>query len=366
MKIGVITWCGGLNYGTNLQAYATLKAINKLGHNAKYISGFTPDKFGLKSKVKGLFAKLGILNRIKNFPNRNTQCKNVLRFLENDIQTIYVTSKSQYKQLLSDIPVFLAASDQIWNPDWTNDFLLLKFAGENKRISYASSFGVSTLPVEKKEYYTNALNKFQHISVRESEGVVIVKELIPDSDVVEVLDPTFLLEPSEWEDFSKDADKISSTPSKYMLVYLIGNNAFYKDYVKSLSIQNNNLEIVVISSAENRSFELPGAIVYKDGGPKEFVKLIQDAQFVCTDSFHACALSINLQKPFVVLKRFKDSEKISQNSRIYNLLNKFGFQTRLMDNLNYQLRPQSFDQSSEILQKERNYCIEYLRRIIEA
>ena len=50
---------------------------------------------------------------------------------------------------------------------------------------------------------------------------------------------------------------------------------------------------------------------------------------VCTDSFHATALSINLSKDFVELLRFKDGDAASQNSRIYDLLDQYGLRGRL-------------------------------------
>lgn len=49
---------------------------------------------------------------------------------------------------------------------------------------------------------------------------------------------------------------------------------------------------------------------------------------VCTDSFHATALSIILSKQFVEFKRFSDDDQTSQNSRIVDLLEFYGLQDR--------------------------------------
>ena len=64
----------------------------------------------------------------------------------------------------------------------------------------------------------------------------------------------------------------------------------------------------------------------------EWINLIRNAEFVCTDSFHATAVSINLEQNFVEFMRFKDSDKSSQNSRIYDVLNHYGLSSRIYNN----------------------------------
>lgn len=62
-----------------------------------------------------------------------------------------------------------------------------------------------------------------------------------------------------------------------------------------------------------------------DVGPKEFVWLMGHASIVCTDSFHATVFSILNHREFYVLKRFKDDKSISQNTRLYNPLEKIWY-----------------------------------------
>lgn len=63
---------------------------------------------------------------------------------------------------------------------------------------------------------------------------------------------------------------------------------------------------------------------------KEFLALIRRAEIVCTDSFHATLFSIQYQKEFYVLKRFKDQSKQSQNGRLENMLGRYGLYDRLI------------------------------------
>lgn len=49
-------------------------------------------------------------------------------------------------------------------------YLLGFVEDDNKKVSYASGFGISELPVELKQDYIEYLDKFKYISVREEGG----------------------------------------------------------------------------------------------------------------------------------------------------------------------------------------------------
>ena len=66
---------------------------------------------------------------------------------------------------------FISGSDQVWNPDWadyTYNKTFLRFCQEKKRISYAASFGVDSIPEKWIEKYRKGLSEFRYLSVRES------------------------------------------------------------------------------------------------------------------------------------------------------------------------------------------------------
>lgn len=69
--------------------------------------------------------------------------------------------------------------------------------------------------------------------------------------------------------------------------------------------------------------------VQKTVGPKDWINLLYNAEFILTDSFHATAFSIIFNKNFYVLKRFSDNSSKSQNSRIYHLLNMTNLSNRI-------------------------------------
>ena len=57
-----------------------------------------------------------------------------------------------------------------------------------------------------------------------------------------------------------------------------------------------------------------------DAGPKEFLSLLSNASFVCTDSFHGTAFSLLLDVPFVSF----EPTRSSQDSRKKGLLTSLG------------------------------------------
>lgn len=62
----------------------------------------------------------------------------------------------------------------------------------------------------------------------------------------------------------------------------------------------------------------------------DFVNLIRNAEYVCTDSFHATVFSILNEKRFFTFRRFKESYSLSTNSRLDTLLNQLSLQRRIL------------------------------------
>ena len=59
-----------------------------------------------------------------------------------------------------------------------------------------------------------------------------------------------------------------------------------------------------------------GDVSIEDAGPVEFINLIQNAEYICTDSFHGSVFSVLLKKKFVVFNRYPEKYKSSKNTRI--------------------------------------------------
>ena len=180
--------------------------------------------------------------------------------------------------MLQETQIFITGSDQIWNCyNGFAPFYFLDFAGDVKRIAYASSMGTSDIPPAYKSVVKELLTKFSHIGVREKTAVPIISELLERTDIVQVSDPTFLLSSTQWLDFAMTADIEIEIPSRFILCYLVGNNPFVSaasgGYKTALRYRKSDSYSVF----GNKHMQLPYAQIYKAAGPKEFVRLL----FLC-------------------------------------------------------------------------------------
>ena len=332
MKIGLVTWIGIGNYGTVLQSFALHKKLSMLGYDVFIICGFR--KLGvLGAMAKLLLRETGILDLRMKARFKSTQplsSNKFYRFVKSNYNIATPVFTKELVNIVNTTDVFLAGSDQIWNVRHLFDpFMFLDFAANKKKISYASSIGISDIPQKYRTKIKELLGGFSHIGVREKTAVNVLGKITGRKDITQVLDPTFLLTAEDWANVCKESKYEIKLPDKFILCYLIGkgkdNEKMISEIIEQAGIEN----VIVVPAGENPGISINGASIYRYAGPAEFVDLIRQADLVCTDSFHATALSINLSKDFVELLRFKDGDAASQNSRIYDLLDQYGLRGRL-------------------------------------
>lgn len=370
-NIVLVTWLGTGNYGTTLQSFALHRKLEMLGYNVCFLRSFS-NQPTFKDKTKNLLGRLGInSNKLKKrlkISKQSLKQKKLANFISDNYKICKdIYSSKDVSKLVENTDVFVTGSDQIWNTSYDfNPFYFLDFVGNSKRIAYASSIGLEDFPEEHKPLVKQLLSKFSHIGLREQSAVDVVSKLLGRKDVVQVLDPTFLLNEQEWTNISNVSSLEITLPKNFILCYLIGNNAWYKEHLTKVVEATGVKNVIIVPSAENIDFSIEEAIIYKDAGPLEFVKLIKESSFVCTDSFHATAISINLNKNFVEFMRFRDSDKVSQNSRIYNVLTHYHLMDRIYsDNTTEWSHEIDFTYSNKQLDEDRKQSLDYLIRAIE-
>ena len=102
-----------------------------------------------------------------------------------------------------------------------------------------------------------------------------------------------------------------------MLCYFIGTNETYREQVCRISEENGLrvLEIPVTAEGYHAGFEKLEGI-----GPEEFLGAILGAACFCTDSFHGLVLGTILGVRTEVLRRYREDDPDSKNSRVDNFL----------------------------------------------
>ena len=202
MRTGLITFHFAHHYGAQLQALATMRAIQSLGHDCEIIDYRLPHTtrtnqlFKKSGGVRGMASDAHTALHYGAFQRR-------FRRFEAFVAEEMALSPRRYtafEQLRADPPaydVYVAGSDQIWNPYIFQDKqfdppFLLGFVREGRRIAYAPSLGVPELPEDKAEELRRFLTPFSALSVREKRGQVLLREAA-GRDARVVLDPTLLL-----------------------------------------------------------------------------------------------------------------------------------------------------------------------------
>ena len=325
MKLGIITLHRSMNYGAVLQAYALQEVLERLGTEPTIIDyvrnyNYTGSSiFAPWSTYKNIIINCFALLRYKKAKNKINRFKEFYNeFYRLSTDRFY--SCDDLTKIARDYDAFICGSDQIWRPSDNNDqtrAYYLDFAGkaEAKKIAYAPSFGLSTVPDGFRRIIRPFINNFQYLSTREETGKRIILETTGRIANV-VLDPTMLLNSEQWL-------KIAVPPvikTAYILVYAISQKRDICNLVKHVK-NKTALPIVVISPTALNLVPNTDYVIY-DASPREYVRLFANASCVCTNSFHGMAFSIINRLPF-----WTTPHRVA-NSRLTDLLQRIKLSDR--------------------------------------
>lgn len=356
-----------VNFGSALQACALLKKVRDLGYEAELIDYKYPNavhKAG-QNKYKEAFKQVihFLLSAIVGFPTIR-QVNRYKRFWQDN----FYLSLRRYvsPQELQDAPpiydVYMTGSDQVWNANFTkkDESFLLSFAPNTvKRVSYASSFALNTIPKQYEELFKKNLPNYSFISVREESGVFLANKY-GKVKAEWVCDPTLLLTKEEWKEIAKGGKAYTKQP--YILVFLLAYSfdPFPEvDFIVNKVQKELGLHVIYLDAGKRDYFK-PNSHVIKDAGPKEFINLFLNADFIITSSFHGTAFSINFRKPF-----FSIIEKDNPDSRIGSLLRRVGMETY---GINYNAKDFSIlsaPTNYSLFDKFREESLDFLKRSLK-
>lgn len=326
-----------------LQAFATVRMLEERGVSYELIQykkrRSIPEKIQslprllngvlLNDKYEAFKKKLG-KKKHPEFAKNDTIRMEAFRRFKEDSFTRLSPVFTGYQELCRGAERYSAVmtgSDQLWSPAGlpTNYYNLMFVPEHIRKISYASSFGVSQIPWYQKKRTAQFLNRLEFISMRENRGSEIVEELT-GRHVPAILDPVFQFDRAGWEKLVPEKKLIDGP---YIFAYFLGANPEHRKAVGDLS-RKTNFKIVALRHLDQyvEADESFGDIAPYDIGPAEFLNLIRGAEYVCTDSFHGTCFSIIHQKKFLVFDRYSNASRTSKNSRIDSLTCNLGLTER--------------------------------------
>lgn len=356
VKVAIVTIFGYFNHGNRLQNYALQKTLEELGAEV-CTWNVSRDQNFLKRILRPYVEKAGGKRKLKSKQDRIRE-RNFKRFSDRYIaQRLFYRADGRIPVGEDrDTDVFVVGSDQVWNPlfwqdseesaDFYNYFL--RFT-EKKKLAYAASFGIPALPEQWQRRMEPLFGDFSAISVRETEGKQILGKMGYDADVV--LDPTMLLTAQQWRQVEEG---YVTNPGGYILTYFLGSQpAEVLEKIRQ-DAEARGKTIVDLMDVSGRYYLM---------GPEAFVELIDKADTVYTDSFHAAVFSILFHTPFAVFER-NHANRSSMSSRITTLFSWAGIADGISTDCFKVHR--NFEQMDEKLEKARAHALEFLRSAIKA
>ncbi|MBR6125561.1 polysaccharide pyruvyl transferase family protein [Candidatus Saccharibacteria bacterium] len=355
MKIGLYTIHEWNNYGAMLQTFATCEALKMLNVEVEVVNLYTKQtelensylssKISIKALVKNIYALLSpsIHRKKKNFKLFHDRLPLSKRFYSTD----EVFAEPIHYNL------HLVGSDQTWNLEKgfsEKNYFWLDFLPENERkASFAASFGAENVKPELLSQIHEKLKSFSYVTTREESGVRILKAANINSFAV--MDPTFLI---DWNAFVSKEPLISGD---YILAYGFGAKGPANYLIKQIKNIFNDCNIVGVSVSTTHPFAYDK--FYQKAGPLEFLNLIKNAKFVITASFHGAAFAIHFRKNFFVLAHD------TRNSRIESMLLRCGLLSQMIYPYQPILQNATKIDYSTVNEKIKDVSIETLKKLKE-
>lgn len=336
MKIGIITLPLHINYGGILQNFALQKVLNRMGHEVYTIEKEKKLLLPLKKRylayTKRILKRYILRKQCEIFFEKEEQKRNhiiskkIRTFVEQNIQIKKYDHFNSIKE--NEYDAIIVGSDQIWRPkyfkDIKNAFLAFAQKWNIIRIAYAASFGTDVWEYNKikTKQCKKLISLFNAVSVRESQGVMFCKKYF-NTEALHVLDPTFLISKEEYIKIFTDSNTPKSEGN--LLVYFL-DESVEKDNIAKHIANKKQLKLFLANRSLNKKINPINRI---QPSVEEWLRGFYDADFVITDSFHACVFSIIFQKPFLV---YGNQER--GLSRITSLLSLFHLNDRMIKNIN--------------------------------
>lgn len=344
MKIAILTHPLWTNYGGILQAYALQTYLTRMGHNVVVINR----EYWDYPSIKLFLLRLGIT--IKNFirvyllkRRQYTIMNPISAHYHNiwsgyDVQPFVKEYICQSRELRNSkslrrylkhhkFDCFIVGSDQVWRPSYVanvTDYFLkeVPLGSPALKVAYAASFGTDRweFTPDLTQECAYLLKQFNGVSVREKSGVRLCKEFL-GTEVEHVLDPTMLLEADDYIRLIDGASTYTSEGNAFC--YILDENTEVSSIISDVA--GKGLKIFKTSLYVTPTDENPRPYQMT---VEQWLRSFRDAEFVITDSFHACVFSILFRKPFLA---WVNKERGS--SRFESLLGMFGLKGRLVYSL---------------------------------
>ncbi len=358
MRVAILTYHNAINYGAVLQAYALSHAINALGYDCEVLDYRCPAveaQYTAKS-----FKKSGTIKHFLSHNLTQIMLQEKKKKFQNFVKT-HILLSSQYTReelLEQDLPydLYIVGGDQVFNPNChrSDATYFLDFVKQGSKNSFSASLG-SIEHFERMAFDPlPLLSQFDTIYTREQNAAEYLTEKTGKS-CESILDPVWLPERTAWSDLTGNG----GCEEDYIFVYNLLDTDTLMKSVKALH-KKTGLKVIAASGMVRGEMRFFGwAKSASNCSPCEFLRLLRQAKYVVTDSFHGTAFSMIFGKQFFVVQ---NDAKSNTNSRITNLLQMAALEDRIVGKSVIDLHVPEIDYSAvhAVMAAERQKALDKL------
>ena len=321
MKIGLLTYYGDLNCGTNLQAYATYMAIKSVYPNDIVevipFHGFKPEVRPYKSfNPASIFRDIIRIQKYKKFKYEWLNIKSEDPIIGNVETALRYIASFSFDRIYVGADTLLEldriATDGLsayWLKDIKADKILI--AASSKNVTYEN------LSSRQRDEMEHAVRQLKYTGIRDSATTKLLSHFTLPEKIHHVPDPTFTM------DIDRDITrqylekKRLNIPSKSVFMHLYGNDAWADGLTKYFK----SLGYTIVTPRPYKFSD----IVLNDMGPLEQLGIYGYFELVITHRFHDCVFCLKNGTPFFVYVKSRKTFMTADNdSKHVSLLKDFG------------------------------------------
>ena len=377
MKIGLLTYYGDLNCGTNMQALSTFKALQSVYPDDTVeiipFHGFKPRMMPYKTfSPKYMYDDVKRFRKYFNFKKTQLQVTNDVIIKPVDKALQYIASRGYDviyvgADTLLELDKLLPGYDGI-SAYWLKDIQAKKvlIAASSKNVSY------DKLTAKQQEDLKVAARQFSYIGVRDRATVALFEHLVAENQQIEYIpDPTFTfdIDYSYIDAYLKK--KHVTIPEKSVFVQFYGDDYWLADVAKDLKQRGYTM-------VTNRSVSWTD-IVLVDMSPLEQIGLYKYISFAITHRFHDGVFCMKNHTPALLYVRSGKEMMTGGESKHISLLKDFGLYPQAflgaLDSpeglkdvwQSYEDTMKVFDEKrvEKVLKKNKTVYLDYLKKTLK-
>ncbi len=313
MKIGILTHYGVNNQGAQLQMYALYRQLEKLGHEPVILTYNKNFDFAREQKRRNEISIKSVPYILKNFLFKKgirLTLHNVKKYLFNKKFREKCFRFEYYSE--SDCDAVVVGSDQVFDIHVGINIMMYGFGMKTKQVmTYAPSFAQTTVSDLKNRncdaLVATGINNMKHLSVRDKHSFCVTEELC-GRNVPIVCDPALLYS------FKEELQGTPAKPvsKKYLIAYSYDRRFIAPDEVAAIKEFARKHGLITVSAGTYHKWCDKNIAC----NCLEWVNYFKEAEFIITDTFHGTIASIIAQRPFAVLIRETNYNKMSDLLRI--------------------------------------------------